>query len=136
MNFATEKADIWNKTDFSLEKAKKPRFRPTFPIPLLFTPPNNKYGFEYCNIHSLIATVPEEVDLIICEILDFDLVNKYNASAFSLELIKSITSSKSVYFKIGKIGPKISLFKIGLDQFFNWIKVNGKLLFWLDFGDW
>ena len=73
---AIEKLDIWNKTDFSFEKAKKPLFLPTLPIPLELTPPNNKYGFEYCNMHSFIATVPEEVDLIKYDIKDFVFVKK------------------------------------------------------------
>ena len=95
MNLATENPERWNKTDFWLEKAKKPDLPPVLPIPLLLTPPNGKYGFAYCNIQSLMATVPDEVRFRNFSAFLLDLLNRYSAKGFSPPLMKFKMVSKS-----------------------------------------
>ena len=135
MNFAVEKPDLWNKTDFVFEKAKNPLFPPVLPNPLLLTPPNGKFGFAYCSIQSLMAAVPELVYWRNLSILTRDLLNKYNAKDFSLLLINSKTESKLSYLTNGNIGPKISFFIMVFSSLTFFKTVNGKLCRWLDSGE-
>ena len=87
-----------------MEKAKKPRFRPTFPIPLLFTPPNNnnKDNKLLIGLLNKITTTNEEI--IINKINQ--IINKNNL--YLIDTVINYIGKKYdvLYLKILKIFEK------------------------------